>query len=192
MKIDCKNLPCPEPVLKTKQAWDKLENDEFLEVELNSLSSVENIKRFANKNGIYYKTTFITKKLTIITFIKGYECKLSQKKSDKKILTLILGSIVSAILASSCCLAPLLFLLFGVSMSSLIFLQIFAPYHNYFSFIAVLVLGYLWFDYLRSRKTKLICDTWLSKNYLFILISGTTFVTIFTTYPYWINKILEL
>ena len=190
-KIDCKDLDCPMPVIKTKEAWESLDDDSILDIELNSISSIENVKRFCKKEGIYHTINKKTNNITTISLVKGYECELATKKSDKKLVALIIGSIVSAILASSCCLAPLLFLLFGVSMSSLTFLQIFAPYHNYFSIISILVLGYLWYDYLKNRKTKLLCETWLSKNYLSLLIGGSVFVLLFTTYPHWIDKVLE-
>jgi TusA-related sulfurtransferase len=177
--------------LKTKQAWDELKNDSLLEIELNSYSSVENIKRFARKQNIFYKETVKTKNKTIITFVKGYKCELAVSRSRKPLYLLITSSVVSALLASSCCLAPLLFLLFGVSMSSLTFLQIFAPFHKYFSIFAFLVLIYLWQDYIRHKRNELSCETWLSNNYIFLLLSGSLFVLIFTTYPYWVNYILE-
>jgi TusA-related sulfurtransferase len=191
LKIDCKDLPCPEPVLKTKEAWDKLENNDFLDIELNSYSSIENVKRFAKKEKIFLKETLKTKKLTVLTLVNGYECELANDTVGKPIYTLIVGSLISAVLASSCCLAPFLFLLFGVSVSSLTFLQVLAPYHIYFSLFSLLVLAYLWQDYFRYKKHKLFCDTWLSKNYKTLLIVGTVFVLILTTYPYWIGYILE-
>ena len=43
MKIDCCNLACPEPVLKTKRALDELPDNTILEVVVNSISSIENI-----------------------------------------------------------------------------------------------------------------------------------------------------
>ena len=189
-KIDCKNLACPEPVLRTKEAWEDLSENGILDIELNSLSSIENVKRFAKSQGIYFKIKSKTKELTVISLVKGYECKLEEKE-DKKFYTIILGSIISAILASTCCLAPLLFLLFGVSMGSLTFLQIFAPYHTYFSIIAFCLIAYLWYDYFKKRKDKVACATPLCKNYKLYLILGSLFVTIMITYPYWAVFILE-
>ncbi len=49
MKIDCRNLACPEPVIKTKNALN--ESNEILEVLLNSVSSVSNVTRFATTQG---------------------------------------------------------------------------------------------------------------------------------------------
>jgi len=188
-KLDCKNLPCPEPVLKTKEAWENLSEDSILDIELNSISSIENVKRFARSQGIYFQVKEKSKELTVISLVKGYECQLNEN-DNKKFYTIIFGSIISAILASTCCLAPLLFLLFGVSMGSLTFLQFFAPYKIYFSIIAVALIIYLWYDYFKERK-KPVCDTSLCKNYKLYLIIGTIFVAIMITYPYWIGYLLE-
>lgn len=189
-KIDCKNLACPKPVLLTKQALEDIGDEGIVEVELNSLSSIENVKRFAKSQGIYFEIKTKTKELTVISLVKGYECQI-EDKSDKKFYTIIIGSAISAILASTCCLAPLLFLLFGVSMGSLTFLQVFAPYHIYFSIFAVSLIAYLWYDYLKKKRNQLFCATTLCKNYKLYLILGTLFVLFFTTYPYWIGYILE-
>ncbi len=191
MKLDCKDLDCPKPVIKTKEAFEALGNDDFLDVELNSYSSIENVKRYAKKQGIYFEVKPKVDGVTTITLVKGYECGIEQKKSDKPFIAIIAGSLVSALLASTCCLAPFLFLVFGVSMSSLSFLQIFAPYTIYFALFSLVLIVYLWYDFLKHRKDKLVCETWLSKNYRSLLIIGTIFVVIFVTYPYWVGYLLE-
>ncbi len=191
-KIDCTDLDCPTPVILTKEAYEKLPNDSMLDVRLNSYSSIENVKRFAKKQGIFYRIASKTKEETIITLVKGYDCELGGKEEEKKpLIALLIGGVVSALLASSCCLAPFLFLVFGVSMSSLSFLQVFAPYKEYFSLFALILIIYLWYDYMKNRKNKLLCETWLSKNYLKLLISGSFLVSIFLTYPYWVGFVLE-
>lgn len=187
--IDCKNLACPEPVIKTKEAYEKLLDNGVLDVELNSYSSIENVKRFAKSQGIYVKEKTKTKESTILTLVKGYEYE--QEKKDKSFFALIISSIISAILASTCCLAPLLFLIFGVSMSSLSFLQIFAPYQIYFTVFAATLIVYLWYDYFQRTKIQLVCATPLCKNYKLYVGIGTVLVSILTTYPYWINYVLE-
>ncbi len=116
---------------------------------------------------------------------------MAEQKSEKRFYALIFGAVVSAFLASTCCLAPLLFLLFGVSVSSLSFLQIFAPYHGYFSAFAFFVILYLWYDYFRKRHTAACCSTRLCKYHLHYLLGGTLFVALFVSYPYWVDKILE-
>ncbi len=190
--IDCRDLDCPIPVIKTKEAYEELPDDSMLDIILNSYSSIENVKRFAKNQGIYFQIKSKSKDQTIITLVKGYECGLQPPQEEKKpLIALLIGGVVSALLASSCCLAPFLFLVFGVSMSSLSFLQVFAPYKEYFSIFALGLIVYLWFDYLKNRKNKLLCETWLSKNYLKLLIAGTVLVSIFLTYPYWVGFVLE-
>ncbi len=105
--------------------------------------------------------------------------------------SLILASVVSAFLASTCCLAPLLFLLFGIGMGSLSFLQVFAPYHDYFAFFAIALIVYLWYDYFKTRKSQISCTASVCKNYRLYLIAGTIFVALFSTYPWWIGALLE-
>lgn len=112
-------------------------------------------------------------------------------KENKSFYTLMFGSLFSALLAGSCCLAPLLFLLFGASVGSLSFLQALAPYQFYFSLIAVLVILYLWYDYFKVKKDAKACASSLCKNYKTYLRLGTLFVGILLTYPYWVNYILE-
>lgn len=189
--IDARNLDCPQPVLLVREACENLPDDGILDVELNSYSSIENVKRFAKNQGIFCSIKSTSKDRTVLTLIKGYECALEPQKNVTSYVTLIFGSVISALLASTCCLAPFLFLVFGVSMSSLSFLQIFAPYTNYFSLFALAVIFYLWIDYFKSRKKKLVCETWLSKNYKMLLNIGTIVVIILVTYPYWVNYLLE-
>ncbi len=47
MKLDCKNLSCPEPVLKTKEALSSLQIGDILEVIVDNVAAKENVKRFA-------------------------------------------------------------------------------------------------------------------------------------------------
>lgn len=46
MKIDCRNLACPRPVMETKKAIEELGVNEKLEILLNSKASKENVTRF--------------------------------------------------------------------------------------------------------------------------------------------------
>lgn len=114
----------------------------------------------------------------------------NEEKKEKQFYALITGAVISAFLASTCCLAPLLFLLFGVSVSSLSFLQVFAPYHNYFSFFALLLTGYLWVAYFRKRE-KTSCTTKLCRYHLHYLLGGTLLTVLFVSYPYWVTYLLE-
>ena len=229
MRLDLRDLECPVPVLRTKEALEGMEEG-ILDVELNSFSSIENVKRFVASQGLFFEEKRLGRAHVILSIVKGYECALptdektpagaSQdrreasavqvKKSADEALraaqiaqadrerqeartfySLLLGGIVSAILASTCCLGPLLFLLFGVSVGSLSFLHWFAPYHAWFSAAAVATVGWLWFDWWRGRKERIACATSLCKNYTLYLSLGTLFVVILVSYPWWAGYLME-
>ena len=80
MKINCCDLACPQPVLDTKKALEELGDDSLLEVLVNSVSSVENVKRFASKQGYESRTQELKDGKTLITIIKGYECAVVPKE----------------------------------------------------------------------------------------------------------------
>jgi TusA-related sulfurtransferase len=190
-RIDCKNLACPEPVLRTKDALEEMKEG-VLEVEVNSFSSVQNVKKFASNSGLFIDT--VKKgKITVLVIVKGYECQIDledSKNETKSFWTLIAGAAVTAVLASTCCLGPLLFLMFGVSMGSLSFLNVFTPYHTYFSIAAVVITGYLWWNWFFRLRKKPVCEGSICKNYVKYLSMGTLFVAIMLSYPYWAQYLL--
>ena len=51
MQLDCRNLNCPEPLLRAKKALGGLKIGESLEILVNDIAPRENIKRFLAKNG---------------------------------------------------------------------------------------------------------------------------------------------
>jgi len=76
MRINCFDLPCPEPVLATKKALEELPEDAILEVELNTVSSIANVQRFAKNGGYDYRVEEQADGSTLITIIKGYLCEI--------------------------------------------------------------------------------------------------------------------
>ncbi|MDX1809223.1 MAG: sulfurtransferase-like selenium metabolism protein YedF [Sulfurospirillaceae bacterium] len=86
MKIDCCNLACPEPVLKTKKALEELATDSILEVKVNSVSSKENVTRFVKNAGYDPKMEDQSDGSTIITIVKGYACKVVENENSQKFL----------------------------------------------------------------------------------------------------------
>jgi len=192
-RIDCKNLACPEPVLRTKDALD-LMDEGILEVEVNSFSSIQNVKRFAITQGFFVDVKKEGEN-TVIRIVKGYECRLDTplSKNDrdtKSFWALIAGAVITAVLASTCCLGPLLFLIFGVSMGSLSFLHVFAPYRDYFTAAAVIIIIYLWGNWFFRLRKRPVCEGSICKNYVKYLSIGTVFVLIMLTYPYWAQYLL--
>jgi len=61
------------------------------------------------------------------------------------------ASLVSALLALSCCGSALLFLLFGVTVASAGFLDVLAPYQPWFQGISLLLLLLAWVRLYRRR-----------------------------------------
>ena len=51
MQLDCRNLNCPEPLLRAKKTLGELKIGESLEILVNDVAPRENIKRFLAKNG---------------------------------------------------------------------------------------------------------------------------------------------
>jgi len=82
MRITCYDLPCPEPVLATKKALDELPDDAILEVELNTVSSIANVQRFAKNGGYDHRVESREDGTTLITIIKGYLCEIAAPEAD--------------------------------------------------------------------------------------------------------------
>jgi TusA-related sulfurtransferase len=187
-KIDCKNTSCSEPVVKTKEALEEMDEG-ILEVEANSSSSVQSVKRFFQFRGLRVTEKKEGKNL-VLRIVKSREAEKVLDKETKSFWALITGAAITAVLASTCCLGPLLFLVFGVSVGSLSFLRFFAPYHIYFSIGAVAIISYLWFNYFFKIRKKPVCSGSICKNYVKYLSIGTIFVIIMLTYPYWFQYLI--
>jgi len=77
MRINCFDLPCPEPVLRTKKALETLPDDAILEVELNTTSSIANVQRLAKNMGYDCRVEELPDGTTLISVIKGFLCEIS-------------------------------------------------------------------------------------------------------------------
>lgn len=105
--------------------------------------------------------------------------------ADKKII----AGIFATLLASLCCITPVLALLAGSSSlaSSFSWME---PYHNYLVGLTVLILLYAWWDKLKSRKQDIDCACdekgksafFSSKKFLAIV---TLFSAVMLTFPQW-------
>ncbi len=80
MKIDCRNLGCPEPVIRSKNALQNLKDGELLEVLLNSFSSISNVTRFAQNQGFNVSENKLDSGDTILKIYK--EGDNSKNSSD--------------------------------------------------------------------------------------------------------------
>ena len=83
-KIDCRNMDCPKPVLETKKELEQMKEG-VLEVLVNSISSIENVKRYAINNGFKVKVEK-NEQEAVITIVKGYECVVDTNKNKEEFL----------------------------------------------------------------------------------------------------------
>lgn len=81
MQIDCRNLACPEPVIRTKNALDGLRVGEKLEILVNSIAPKENISRFLKSQNVEFSVEQNGVE-TKITAVKG-ESKLELTNFDE-------------------------------------------------------------------------------------------------------------
>ena len=81
MQIDCRNLACPEPVIRTKNALDGLKVGEKLEILVNSIAPKENISRFLKSQNVEF-SVLQNGAETKITAVKG-ESKLELTNFDE-------------------------------------------------------------------------------------------------------------
>lgn len=98
-ELDCRNLACPEPVLKSKKALQDLKIGENLSIKLNSLASKENVARFLRSQGfepalkekgddefeiIVVKDKELANALNSNNESENYRCESGKKASGKK------------------------------------------------------------------------------------------------------------
>ena len=81
MQIDCRNLACPEPVIRSKNALEGLKNGEKLEILVNSIAPKENISRFLKNQNVEISVEQNGAE-TKITAVKG-ESKLELANFDE-------------------------------------------------------------------------------------------------------------
>ena len=75
MRIDCRNLECPQPVINTKNALNELKEGENLEILVNSVAPKENISRFLTNQNIKFSIKENGDEATIIAVKSGAEIK---------------------------------------------------------------------------------------------------------------------
>lgn len=86
MNLDCKDLDCPKPVLELKKALEALPTDGIIDIELNSISSVENCRRFALSQGCTTSEEKRTDGVTVMKIIKGFGCDVVPDEKKKTLL----------------------------------------------------------------------------------------------------------
>ena len=107
------------------------------------------------------------------------------------------GAIGLSILIASCCIAPTLFLVFGVSIGMLGALSSLAPYQPYFVGAGVLALGFAGHQIFRSADIDTNCEDGtcapdsgsrrFTRRLFFVAIA---FFAASIAYPYFLNTVL--
>ena len=77
----------------------------------------------------------------------------------------VLSAFISALLATACCLPPLLFLLFGLSFGFLTFLESLTPFRIPLTLLSLFI---LYFSYQVHRQKNLTCN--LQKRRYFLVL----------------------
>lgn len=97
MRVDCRNLECPEPIIITKDTLNKIKIGDRFELVVNEIAPKENIKRFLTTNNISFKTEedgnelifFITKTNEIQNQdISQYNCEIPTNATKQKLIYL--------------------------------------------------------------------------------------------------------
>ncbi|MDP3118845.1 MAG: sulfurtransferase-like selenium metabolism protein YedF [Sulfuricurvum sp.] len=86
MNLDCKDLDCPKPVLELKKALEALSEDAIIDIELNSVSSIENCRRFALSQGCTATEAKRSDGVTVMKIVKGFGCDVVVDKSENILL----------------------------------------------------------------------------------------------------------
>ena len=108
MQIDCRNLACPEPVIRTKNALESLKVGEKLEILVNSIAPKENISRFlknqnvefsVEQNGAETKITAVKgkSKLELANFDE-FVCEITPKAGSGDVGVNLLAKFLGALL----------------------------------------------------------------------------------------------
>lgn len=87
MKLDLQDLPCPQPVTRVKEEFDKLRVGESLKITINSETSKQNIERFLN----FQNQPFTSGKQGeqyFISLIKSEDAKVKACVADDEVLLL--------------------------------------------------------------------------------------------------------
>lgn len=116
---------------------------------------------------------------------------LSQNNSNKTFIASCVTAVLAAVASTMCCIAPLVYLLFGVSSTWLINLNEYEYLRIPMLLVSLAAFGYGFWLLMFSKR--IICSKYLSRRTLIILY-WIVFVLIlfFLTYPVVLPWILEL
>ncbi|GAB4258327.1 sulfurtransferase-like selenium metabolism protein YedF [Deferrisoma sp.] len=79
-RLDCTGLACPEPVLRTKAALEKL-GEGVLTVRVDNPASRDNVERFARSQGCTARATEAGPGIWDVEIVKGYQCSVEAQEA---------------------------------------------------------------------------------------------------------------
>lgn len=100
----------------------------------------------------------------------------------------MLGALLSAFLATACCLPPLLFLVFGASFGFLSFLEVLTPLRIPLSLFSLVLLYVSWRAYTQKCFT---CKVQKRTRYVWFYSIILTLIVAILLYPEWVMLFLE-
>lgn len=105
----------------------------------------------------------------------------------KKEILGILAAVLSALAATTCCLPPLLFLLFGISFGMLGFLETLTPFRIPLSLLSLLILWLSWRSYAKENK---MCDVKKKRRYFVLYSAIFSLIVLILLYPELANLLI--
>lgn len=87
MTLDCKNLACPEPVIRLKNALEKANIGDEISLLINDSIVLENVTRFLNSNGQKFDTSS-DDGVTVLKFKKVASCDAVVLGARQKVIYL--------------------------------------------------------------------------------------------------------
>ena len=84
--LDCRDMPCPKPVVLVQKTLEELPDDAALTVIVNSDMSCDNVITFAQNRGYFIRTEHRGGSLSFITIAKEFHCDIDKHiTKDKEI-----------------------------------------------------------------------------------------------------------
>lgn len=85
--LDCRDMPCPKPVVLVQKTIEELPEDAAITVIVNSEMSCDNVVTFAQNKGFFVKTEHRGASLSFITIAKEFLCDIDKHITREKEIT---------------------------------------------------------------------------------------------------------
>lgn len=113
-----------------------------------------------------------------------------QPKSNNRLIAMLLTAVSAAVGSTLCCIAPLVYLVFGFSSPWLMSLSEYEYLQVPLLLLSLSAFGYGFWQLMFSKK--IVCTQYLSRRAMVILYSlALVVILFFLTYPYVLPWILE-